>query len=47
MKEQKKRTDRLAKLRKELFVAEQQLQKSEEEGELNKKRQQVAKTSGW
>ena len=37
MKEQKKRTDRLAKLRKEIFVVEQQLQKSKEEGELNKK----------
>ena len=36
-KEQKKITDRLARLRNELFVSEQQLQKSEEEGELIKK----------
>ena len=36
-KEQKKRTDRLSKLRKELFVAQEQLQKAEEEGELNKR----------
>ena len=36
-KEHKLRTDRLRKLKRELFVAEQQLQKSEEEGELNKK----------
>ena len=36
-KEQKIRTDRLTKLRRELFRAEQQLQKSEEEGELNRK----------
>ena len=31
-KEQQKRTERLAKLRRELFTAEQQLQKAEEEG---------------
>ena len=36
-KQQKERTDKLARLRRELFVAELQLQKSEEEGELNKK----------
>ena len=35
-KQQKERTDKLARLRRELFVAEQKLQKSEEEGELNK-----------
>ena len=33
-KEKKQRMDRLDKLRRELFVAEQQLRKTEEEGEL-------------
>ena len=33
-KERKERSDRVAKLRRELFVAEQQLQKAEEEGEI-------------
>ena len=37
-KERKLKTDRLTKLKRELFFTEQQLQKSEEEGELNKKR---------
>ena len=36
-KERKLRTDRLTKLKRELFIVEQQLQKSEAEGELNKK----------
>ena len=36
-KERKLMTDRLTKLKRELFVAEQQLQTSEVEGELNKK----------
>ena len=36
-KEHKLRTERLTRLKRELFVVEQQLQKSEEEGELNKK----------
>ena len=36
-KESKIRTDRLRKLKRELFIAKQLLQKSEEEDELNKK----------
>ena len=36
-KERKLRTDRLTRLKRELLVAEQQLQKSGEEGELNKR----------
>ena len=36
-KEKKQRMDRLDKLRRELFVAEQKLRKTEEDGELNSK----------
>ena len=46
-KEKKQRMDRLDKLRRELFVAEQQLRKTEEEGELKteKSRKCVTKRS--
>ena len=37
-KEKKQRTERIARLRKELFVAEQQLEKSQEEGELQSRK---------
>ena len=37
-KEKQQRTERIAKLRKELFIAEKQLEKSEEEGELQSRK---------
>lgn len=37
-KEKKQWTERIAKLRTELFVAEQQLEKSQEEGELQSRK---------
>ena len=37
-KEKKQRSERIAKLRKELFIAEAQLQKSEEEGEMQSRK---------